>query len=341
VTSEFWLRFKTQTFVETKLCFVLYIFFVMQLASNDRALLWRSRKDMQAANFFTIDIPDIGPLCVVLCTKDEAETISLCHRIAMETGGKEVWDVAVCAGYGRADYSIENVEVHDVPMYHRGRVREDGLEMFWRSCKLAALAGAAVMIHCNQSFHRGPLGLVAIMIRAGYAKHRAIEMVAEQRIIYPGHWLPFQQWPAAERQQTHSQDLLECHEWLETLGPDPAPVDHALAIQDPHFAGVGHSPDHNVDVLAPFHGEVDDGAFPDADAEDILGERQWRCSSCYVMGKKLLQCWECERWDCKKCSFWCTQCPTGKWKYTICNQCNRQENYLVRQGRVWWCSRCL
>ena len=103
----------------------------------------------------------------------------------------EVWDVAVCAGHGRADYSIENIQVHALPMYHRGRVREDGLEIFWRSCKLAALAGAAVMIHCNQSFHRGPLGLVAIMIRAGYAKHRAIEMVAEQRSIFPGHWVPF------------------------------------------------------------------------------------------------------------------------------------------------------
>ena len=94
----------------------------MQLASNDRALLWPARKDLQAANFFTIDIPDIGPLCVVLCTKDEAETISLCHRIAMETGGKEVCDVAVCAGYGRAYYSIEILTVHDVPMDHRGQM---------------------------------------------------------------------------------------------------------------------------------------------------------------------------------------------------------------------------
>jgi len=148
------------------------------------------RKDRQAATFFKIETP-VGLLSVVLCTKDEAETISLYRRIDTETGGKDVWHVAVCAGLGRADYGIKNIQVHSLPMYHRGSVREDGLESFWRSCKLAALAGEAVMIHCNQSFHRSSLGLVAIMIRAGYAKHTAIEMVAEQRSIFPGHWVPF------------------------------------------------------------------------------------------------------------------------------------------------------
>ena len=296
------------------------------------------RKDRQAATFFKIETP-VGLLSVVLCTKDEAETISLYRRIDTETGGKDVWHVAVCAGLGRADYGIKNIQVHSLPMYHRGSVREDGLESFWRSCKLASLAGEAVMIHCNQSFHRSSLGLVAIMIRAGYAKHTAIEMVAEQRSIFPGHWVPFQQWPAAERQYKHSQDILECHEWLETLSPDPVPVDHALALQDSHFAGVGHSPDDDVDVSAPSDVEIIDGAFPDTDAEDIWNARPWRCASCHVMGKKLLRCWECDSWDCQSCSFWCTQCPTGKWKYTICGQCNRQGNYLVRQGRVWWCRR--
>ena len=333
--SKFWLWSTTQTFFQTKLFFELYISFVMHLASNPKALVWRSRRDRQAATFFNIETP-VGFLSVVLCTKDEAETYSLYRRIDTETR-KDLCHVAVCAGFGDADYGIKNIEVHSLPMYHRGRARQDGLESFWRICKLAALAGEAVMIHCNQSFHRGPLGLFAIMIRAGYAKQRAIEMVAEQRSIFPGHWVPFAQWPEAEQKHKHSEDLLECHQWLETLTPDLVPVHHALALQDP-----GHSPDEDVDVSATSAAsdvEVIDGAFPDADAEDNWNARPWRCSSCQVTGKKLLPCWECDNWDCQRCAFWCTKCPPGKWKYTICKQCNGQGNYLLREGRVWWCRR--
>ena len=310
----------------------------MHWASDPKALVWRSRKDRQAATIFKIET-DVGLLSVVLCTKHEAETISLYRRIEVETGGKAVSHVASCAGLGRADYAPKNIQVHDVPMYHRGSVREDGLESFWRSCKLAAMEGQAVMIHCNESFHRGPLGLVAIMIRAGYAKERAIEFVAAQRSIFPGHFVPFQQWPAAEQKHKHAEDVLECHKWLETLSRDPAPVDDALTRFDSHFAGVGHSPDDDADVVAPSDVEIIDGPFPDAHPEHIRYARQWECSSCQVTGKKLLQCWECDRWDCKNCAFWCTQCPPGKLKYTICGQCNREGSFLVRQGRVWWCWR--
>ena len=73
------------------------------------------------------------------------------------------------------------------------------------------------------------------------------------------------------------------------------------------------------------------------DAEDPHG----RCSSCDARGPMLVQCWVCSRWDCRSCSFWCTHCPRGPWKYTICGHCNADGNHLVRRGNIWWCARCL
>ena len=140
---------QNDTFFEAQLFFVLYICFVMQQGSNHDALAWRANKN-QAATIYVIDTP-VGPLTVVLCAKDEAETFSLYRRIEWETG-KQVLHVAVAAGQGRTDYPV-HVQVHEVPMYHKGRVRDDGLDNFWRACKETALAGEAVMIHCNQSFH--------------------------------------------------------------------------------------------------------------------------------------------------------------------------------------------
>ena len=48
-------------------------------------------------------------------------------------------------------------------------MRCDGFNDFWDVCKAASRQGRAVVIHCNQSFHRGPLALAAIMKRAGYS----------------------------------------------------------------------------------------------------------------------------------------------------------------------------
>ena len=64
---------------------------------------------------------------------------------------------------------------------------------------------------------------------------------------------------------------------------------------------------------------------------------RWRCSSCDKVDQNLRQCWECGRWDCKSCSFWCTRCPR---KYLICGHCNAQDMYLVRRGKTWRCARC-
>jgi len=326
-------QFQIETFLEAQLFFVLYICFVMRQGSNQDALAWRANKS-QSATIFDIDTP-VGPLTVVLCTKDEAETLALYRRIERETG-KDVLHIAVAAGQGRANYPV-GLQVHELPMYHKGRLRDEALENFWSACKETALAGQAVVIHCNQSFHRGPLCLVAIMVRAGYSKDRALDIIAESRCIYAGHHVPYEHWPPDEREGRHAEDVLECHLWLERLLPDAADAlepdaAHALELDD-----AGHSLD-DADALEP--DDADALALADAADPSSRNVCWWRCSSCNVVGQRLLQCWVCSRWDCKSCSFWCTHCPKGRRKYTICGHCNAEGNHLFRQGKIWSCPNC-
>ena len=313
----------------------------MRQGSNHDALAWRANK-FQSATIFDIDTP-VGPLTVVLCTKDEAETLALYRRIERETG-KDVLHIAVAAGQGRANYPV-GLQVHELPMYHKGRLRDEALENFWSACKETALAGQAVVIHCNQSFHRGPLCLVAIMVRAGYSKERTLDIVAEFRCIYAGHLVPHEHWPPSEREGRHAPDVLECHLWLERLLPDAASssvtAGASVTAADPPFrvavANAGQSLD-DADALEP--DDADALALADAADPSSRNVCWWRCSSCNVVGQRLLQCWVCSRWDCKSCSFWCTHCPKGRRKYTICGHCNAEGNHLFRQGKIWSCPNC-
>ena len=69
----------------------------------------------------------------------------------------------------------------------------------------------------------------------------------------------------------------------------------------------------------------------------------WCCSSCYKPDQRMRQCWECTKWACKSCSFWCTTCPKGKdYQYNICGHCAAEEIYLQkdRHCKIWRCTWC-
>ena len=329
---------QNETFFEAKLFFVASIFLIMQEGSMHAvgwSPVWRFKRS-QDATFYDIATP-AGELTVVLATRDETETMGLYNRLERSTG-KTVLHVAVAAGEGRADYAIDDVQVHQVPMYHKGRVRDEGLENFWIACKETAAARQAVLIHCNQSFHRGPLAFTAIMVRAGYTKEVALDMIADRRCIFAGHMIPYDEWPFAEQQDPHAQDLLECHRWLERLPSDDAPFSVTPGLSSSGDVAMPNAGQSLDDAEAP---EADDGHVPAValPAYSRAGSfsRQWPCSTCQVVGPKLLECWVCGRWDCKRCAFWCTHCP---YKYTICSQCNAEGFHLHRQGKRWWCPRC-
>ena len=65
------------------------------------------------------------------------------------------------------------------------------------------------------------------------------------------------------------------------------------------------------------------------------------CRLCNTPHKQLRQCWECNTWACSPCSFWCTLCPIGKYKYNICAGCHATGWYLwKKQAKVWSCRQC-
>ena len=284
---------------------------------------WQTNKS-QCATILEIATSE-GDLTIVLARQDEAETMSLYRRIERETG-KQVSHILAAAGGARARYPIVAC-VHECPMYHKGRLRVAVVDGFWNACKETALRGEAVLVHCNNTFHRGPLAVAAIMVLAGYPKARAFEIISDSRHIYPGHMVPFDDWPEAERKGSHAHDLLECHAWLETLA-DGAANTAVVAVADVEASSAPSAQNSSVEA---------DAVVPVMPAS----RTGWRCSSCGQCNEKLRQCWECSGWDCKSCSFWCTTCPKGRDKYTICGQCNAQGLYLTRDGKIWRCWWCL
>ena len=177
---------------------------------------WSTNRS-QRATFFDIATPQ-GGLTVVLASKDEIESMSLYHRIHAETG-KVVLHIAAAAGRAHANYPIDAM-VHACPMHHRGHMRSDGVMGFWDACQETAGQGEAVAIHCNNSFHRGPCALLAVMVLAGYNKDIAMAIIAKRRCVYPGHTVPFPEWPRGERESKHADDLLRCHAWIKALKPN-------------------------------------------------------------------------------------------------------------------------
>jgi hypothetical protein len=296
---------------------------------QERELEWSSNRT-QSASIFDIDTP-AGPLTVVLASKEEAETMALYRRIEQETG-KQVLHVAVAAGNGRTSYPID-AEVHEFPIYYKGRFRDECLQRFWDACKDTASAGQAVLIHCNQSFHRAPLAAAAIMVLAGYDKASAMSAIAERRHIYPGHTVPFGDWPESERAGRHAQDLRECHTWIETL-VEGFPVRAQSRLQEVSSAAAASG--HAAAPGAQNSSGTASVASPGMQASQTF----WRCCSCNTLDQNMRKCWECRRWDCKSCSFWCTTCPKGKHQYTICGHCNAEARYLRREGKIWRCAWC-
>ena len=115
---------------------------------------------------YTISI-DGKDLTCYLVKKSEAATQDLYSWIKRETG-KNVYAVGVAAGHCETRYP-EHVKVINVPMYHKGNMRREGVEALWDACIVACSQNKAILVHCNQSFHRGPLLLAAMMLKGWLA----------------------------------------------------------------------------------------------------------------------------------------------------------------------------
>ena len=176
---------------------------------------WRSdNRQMPSQYIISIDGED---LTCFLVKKSEAESTDLYAWIKRETK-MDVHAVSVAAGHGAAKYAVK-VEVISAPMYHKGSLRADGVAALWAECKEACRQKKVFIVRCNQSFHRRPVLLSAMMIMSGMSRSQALEYIATKRTIYSGHFLEHSLWPARERDGEHAGDFLEAHRFFKSLPP--------------------------------------------------------------------------------------------------------------------------
>jgi hypothetical protein len=166
---------------------------------------------------YTISI-DGEHLTCYLVKKREAASQELYSWIKRETG-KDVYAVGVAAGQGAAAYPV-GLRVIEVPMYHKGPFRTDGVAELWDACKEACSQKKAIVIHCNQSFHRGPLLMGAMMVKSGMLLSDAMECIGTERVIYGGHFFEHHLWPASERNGQHAEDFLEARRFVISFPPN-------------------------------------------------------------------------------------------------------------------------
>ena len=158
-----------------------------------------------------------------MVTLEQVRDDAFCEKLENEMG-KKISAIG-CAGRDlrRQTHYPRDIQVIDCPVYHNGDFvegpRDKGLRALQTACSQAVEGGTAVLIHCNRSFHRGPILAVACMISGGHYtnKHKAFELISERRKIYPGHTLERKHWPDCERNHVHASKLLNAHDWLQKL----------------------------------------------------------------------------------------------------------------------------
>ena len=171
----------------------------------------------------SLKLPDGNVLDVWFCTKNQCSDDEFYAHVLRDTG-KRITVAGVAAGEGKAYYYPKGVTVIDVPVYHKGKLREQGFQLFWEACVKAAARGEAVICHCNQTFHRGPVLYAAVAVVAGYDKLDALQVLNETRNIYPGHLLDPSTWDDLDphkdfksREKMHNLKL--AHQWVDALEP--------------------------------------------------------------------------------------------------------------------------
>ena len=155
-----------------------------------------------------------GELSVWLASKRQAEDPYLYEKIKRSTG-KEVKAVGIASGEGGSGHYPDGVKAFLCPMFHKGFQRSEGLLEFYDYCEETAAAGDAVIIHCNHSFHRGPLLLAALAKCAGHDKHETLEELATERTIYPGHLIDPSEWVLYDPDLRVAECLKEAHRFVD------------------------------------------------------------------------------------------------------------------------------
>ena len=171
-----------------------------------------------------------GSLSVFLTTKAQAEDLLFYAHVQRSTGKTVRAAGNAAAPIPHVNYP-QAVEHFQCPIYYNGDTRSHGICAFYEFCLTLAPDYAAVIIHCAQGFHRGPLLLAALAKCAGLEKTEVLWMLAEKRHIDPCHLMyGYSRDPdlellrprlAARMAEERIQNLIEAHSFVDEIcGPE-------------------------------------------------------------------------------------------------------------------------
>ena len=117
-------------------------------------------------------------LVVILATRRQARDDPEFYTRVHARTGKSIWHIACAAGDsehgrnrgGRNDASLYPNALalrrfHSVPVNYENPMRNHNMYNFWVACKqTVSEEGGAVLVHCNNSYHRAPALLACLMI---------------------------------------------------------------------------------------------------------------------------------------------------------------------------------
>ena len=311
-----------------------------------------------------IHIPT-GLLTVVLASQDEVRHKWLFQEISKKEK-MEVIHVLSAADPVAIQYPSK-IKLYVCSMYDKNAQTMQTLLRFWDGCLQAARDGEAVVIHSKTGFCRAPLAMAAIMIMAGHSLHNALMEIRKRRNIYEGLLLPWESWPQSHKIHSLSWPLCECYNLismeLDTTGKVSSRNDakecgnistrgnistgglkRARSVNPCKnskntFGNIAHVTAQRVSVQCFEKITTFVDVIPGS--RDKRPRKERFCPLCHVSYTNLRQCWECNRWACRSCSFWCTFCPADvKKKYTICSNCYECGTFLMRQKNTWCCTSC-
>ena len=300
-----------------------------------------------------------GQLTMVLASSAQVSNERLYEKIKNQQN-MDVMHVFSAAGKMDIRYP-PGISVHICDMYDTRAEKIKALRRFWNACLETANAGQAVVIHSKTGYYRAPLAVAAIMVMAGHPIHRALMEMREKTYIYDGLLVCWQWWPESHQKHVLTKPLWDCYDFIRLELVEIMKFDTTdVASQCGNISAVGEKrarsksplkqvPNTNDDVahttFQTVSAQCDEkdvtAANANVDSKDKRPRKHWVCAQCQVTSTNLRKCWECDRWECRKCSFWCTFCP-AEWqrKYTICSHCYEEGSLLVRYENKWCCTRC-
>ena len=272
---------------------------------------------MQSLSYFHIPIQEKS-LTIVLASVDVVNQDMMYEKICQDV--KKTVGHVVCADSDSKVKSPAGFQIHEFQLIDDAQIRENTILQFCEVCSNAASHDQVVVIYGKEIHTPFPL-LAARMLEADFMNGYGtiVRRVSENMNDYIRECSKIVLKTNSENMEKAKdiQNFMEAHKLVNSL------FEMVLALnQYEHMK-------HKISET-----------FLECNLSFIQappGLEQWDCFlGCKSDLQSLRQCWHCDQWICKKCSYWCTLCPKEN-QYLVCSVCNSLQTLVKKKGNKWAC----